>query len=215
MTVLAAKKKVEVKFLKKCGACRAVTYCSKECQKAHWKLIHKYNCAPAIVPDDVDPASFRSHGKIVSAWQEEWRTRLDLLAMTALDLPNNPGKNSTHCMWLEFEYTGRETVAEKFEFISGCVCTTEEVLAKAPQLHLMRDAPTMAGKQVRYAAVFHFPEEKPVQSFVRARAMLLPEDIEFLKSGPRGWGETYIALLGFLKSSGQKGETYVAIPVDD
>ena len=29
---------------KKCGACKAVTYCSKECQKAHFRQ-HKKVCA--------------------------------------------------------------------------------------------------------------------------------------------------------------------------
>ncbi len=31
---------------KKCGRCRKISYCSKECQTAHWKT-HKPNCAPS------------------------------------------------------------------------------------------------------------------------------------------------------------------------
>jgi hypothetical protein len=30
--------------LKLCGQCREVKYCSKECQKAHWKMGHKTRC---------------------------------------------------------------------------------------------------------------------------------------------------------------------------
>lgn len=29
---------------KKCGACKAVTYCTKECQREHWNDFHKYLC---------------------------------------------------------------------------------------------------------------------------------------------------------------------------
>jgi hypothetical protein len=31
--------------LKKCSLCKVMFYCSKECQKAHWKKIHKKTCA--------------------------------------------------------------------------------------------------------------------------------------------------------------------------
>merc|ERR1711907_860850 len=34
------------KFLK-CSTCLLVSYCSKECQKAHWKKSHKSECKPA------------------------------------------------------------------------------------------------------------------------------------------------------------------------
>lgn len=34
---------------KKCGQCENVCYCSKECQKAHWKE-HKKDCKPACLP---------------------------------------------------------------------------------------------------------------------------------------------------------------------
>jgi hypothetical protein len=30
---------------KRCAACQAVAYCTRECQKAHWKKAHKRDCA--------------------------------------------------------------------------------------------------------------------------------------------------------------------------
>lgn len=30
--------------LSKCGNCKIMYYCSKECQKEHWKKVHKYCC---------------------------------------------------------------------------------------------------------------------------------------------------------------------------
>ena len=35
--------------MKKCGACKIVHYCSKECQKAHWKAGHKNECKKITV----------------------------------------------------------------------------------------------------------------------------------------------------------------------
>ena len=36
------------------------------------------------------------HTRIINAWQNVWKERLDDFALMALDLPNNPGKNITH-----------------------------------------------------------------------------------------------------------------------
>ena len=107
--------------------------------------------------------------------------------------------------------------AECAQFIGGCVCTTDQVLRRAPQLQLMRDAPTLAGKQARYSAIFHFADEegRPAQSLIRARALSLPEDMEFLKTGPQGWGEVYLTLLSLFKPGFKKENIYVAVPVDE
>ena len=37
------------KALKKCGGCGIAAYCSKECQKKDWKMLHK--CAPYLSLD--------------------------------------------------------------------------------------------------------------------------------------------------------------------
>ncbi|XP_023931293.1 uncharacterized protein LOC112041234 isoform X1 [Lingula anatina] len=33
----------------KCSECRKVAYCSKDCQRTHWKLAHRYRCTPVHV----------------------------------------------------------------------------------------------------------------------------------------------------------------------
>jgi TPR repeat protein len=38
------KKEVEPGLFKRCGRCQRVSYCSRDCQKEHWKLGHKAVC---------------------------------------------------------------------------------------------------------------------------------------------------------------------------
>ena len=45
-TCAACDKDLTAQNPKRCAACRLVAYCSKECQKAHWKA-HKKDCAAA------------------------------------------------------------------------------------------------------------------------------------------------------------------------
>ena len=35
---------------KRCGRCRAVVYCSRDCQAAHWKSAHKLTCGASPPP---------------------------------------------------------------------------------------------------------------------------------------------------------------------
>jgi len=196
-----------MKLLKRCGACRAVMYCSTECQKRAWKLTHKYNCSPSMLPAG-EEALMKPNARIVSAWQNEWRKTLDTLAVLALDLEKNPGRNATHCMWLEFKYTGCESnFKKKFKVTCAALRTTEEVIAEAPQLHLMRDAPPLAGKQVRYVMVFCFGGDgKPVQTFLRARSLVLGQgacNFAPLKGQRAGWKTVSAAVLQIFGSPGE------------
>ena len=40
--------------LKRCIKCNFVKYCSRKCQKSHWKLHHKYICRPELLQDMID-----------------------------------------------------------------------------------------------------------------------------------------------------------------
>ena len=56
-----------------CAGCKAVGYCSKECQAGHW-LEHKQECIPAAAP-----ACRRSHSPVaVSHTKEQHRTVIHL-----------------------------------------------------------------------------------------------------------------------------------------
>ncbi|KAF9642538.1 hypothetical protein BDM02DRAFT_3124476 [Thelephora ganbajun] len=208
-------KTMEMKSLKKCGACGGVMYCSRECQKLSWKLTHKYTCVPiAVLPEKEEVLKY--YARIISGWQNVWKGHLDGFALMALDLANNPGKNATHCMWLEFTYTGHKDDREKFEIYRGCIRTAEEVLAECPHLQIMRDPPPLIGKRIRYAMVFHFEEEdKPTRSFVRARSWELPKSLEPWKDRPAGWEAVYEVIQAIFGGIDEEDEEIiVVVPVD-
>ncbi|KAK7047666.1 hypothetical protein VNI00_006434 [Paramarasmius palmivorus] len=84
---------------KRCGGCESVSYCSRECQRAHWH-IHRDNCAPndyawADVPDHDKP--------LVSAARKFLNRHLHPLThMTSklfqqhiVELPGNRGSSDT------------------------------------------------------------------------------------------------------------------------
>ncbi|KAJ7193141.1 hypothetical protein GGX14DRAFT_478988 [Mycena pura] len=48
-TCIACEKTVKRTDIKVCSACKDARYCSKECQKAHWK-VHKLSCGPGGSP---------------------------------------------------------------------------------------------------------------------------------------------------------------------
>ena len=37
-------KEVKPDSLQKCGRCKVLQYCSKECQEEHWDMVHKEHC---------------------------------------------------------------------------------------------------------------------------------------------------------------------------
>lgn len=48
-------KKTQKKTMSKCGRCKQVRYCSKECQKAHWLSGHKTKCCKGNPPPPPHP----------------------------------------------------------------------------------------------------------------------------------------------------------------
>lgn len=79
----------------------------------------------------------------------------------------------------------------------------------APQLNfIMRDAPALAGKQVRYVMVFCFEEEgKPTQNLVRVRSLaVLGQGLcsaQPFMGKPAGWETVNMAILQIFGSPGE------------
>ena len=93
------------------------------------------------------------------------------------------------------------------QIVCAAIRTTEEIITVAPQMNIMRDAPLLAGKQVRYVMVFCFEEKgKPVQSLLRARSLVLGEGSAstVLWGGqPAGWETVNTAILHIFGSPGE------------
>jgi len=161
----------DVKSLKKCGACGWVMYCSKECQKLSWKTTHKFTCSPISNEgfEDLD----RRLGKIIDSWQHAWRGILERYCVVALDLPNNPGRDVTHCAWMELRFTGASSHARRFELVDSKIECIADILKQHPGLTTLRDPPHLVGKRIHYAMVFHFDQlgdGAPRRSLMRSRA---------------------------------------------
>ena len=135
-------------------------------------------------------------------------------------------------------HTGRKADHEKFEVLTllpshlalsphddstfprqiykGCIRLAETVLAETPQLQIMRDPPSLLGKRVRYAMVFHFEEEGEArQSCLRARSRELPTSLEAWRGRPAGWEAVYAMIQTIFGAVDEEVEEIVIVlPAD-
>ena len=121
---------------------------SKECQKLSWKLTHKYTCVPIAVPPE-EEETFKHYAKIIIGWQNVWKWRLDELALMALDLANNPGKNITH--WSVARLISEDQSNNVFLAACGsssCTPDRKTISRSSRYLH-----PTLLFLAVRYSIV--------------------------------------------------------------
>ncbi|KAM6501526.1 hypothetical protein JOM56_001503 [Amanita muscaria] len=63
--------------LKKCGRCLHVLYCSRQCQKEHWKLGHKTQCSLGALANDVYLDSFRKEEEAIDQLIDAYRMRVE------------------------------------------------------------------------------------------------------------------------------------------
>jgi len=149
-----------MKLLKKCGDCGVALYCSTQCQRISWKTTHKYSCVTTTPLPSMGTKGFdKRFNKIVDRWMHEWRGILEMYSLMALDLPNNPGRHMTHALCMELKYTGDKMPARSFELTESRVCLVENILSRQPQLRVLRDPPSLAGRRVRYVLLFHLDPE--------------------------------------------------------
>jgi len=145
-------------------------YCSRECQELSWKTAHRFTCSPMPVDKDFQAVDKR-YQKMIDSWQHAWRGVLEHYSLVALDLANNPGKDATHCVWMELRFTGDSSHPRKFELVVAKVKSIEEILKDEPKLTTLRDPPHLVGERIHYTVIFHFDQEgTPERSFVRSRA---------------------------------------------
>ena len=81
----------------------------------------------------------------------------------------------------------------------------------------MRDPPSLIGKRVQYAMVFHFEEEGVArQSCLRVRSWELPTRLEARKGRPAGWEAVcaMIQTIFWVAKEEVEEEIVIFLPVD-
>jgi len=115
--------------LRKCNACKLVRYCSRECQKAHWKE-HKDFCAI-----NVNIKQNRAKmGVVVAERQiafEKWCIKnaqhVALASLSAMEIMRDRERAETHVFLLYLDVTCTEEASSKPKFVHSvrkAHCTT-------------------------------------------------------------------------------------------
>ena len=78
---------------RKCGGCRLESYCSAECQKAHWP-VHKQKCLPL----QDEPGNLKSDPRaLISRWKMKHDAdKFYLMQLVLAELPAPTAKWETH-----------------------------------------------------------------------------------------------------------------------
>lgn len=97
-------------------------------------------------------------GKIIDSWQYAWRRVPERYCAIALDLANHPGRGATHCVWMEFNFTGASSHARRFELAVCKVDSIANILRRhaGAGLTTLCDPPHLVGKRLHSAMAFHF-----------------------------------------------------------
>ncbi|TFK69398.1 hypothetical protein BDN72DRAFT_878465 [Pluteus cervinus] len=128
--------------LKRCARCHLDLYCSKECQRAHWKNGHKESCIPRPNVDSLDPSSperiTRAIDDQIRDWISTWNLILWTFGLLCFDLPNQASNNHhlTHIpvICLTPRSGDVPNPAQCYKMKSGEVWTHERCVSSYPEL---------------------------------------------------------------------------------
>ncbi|KZV94335.1 hypothetical protein EXIGLDRAFT_835036 [Exidia glandulosa HHB12029] len=134
--------------VKRCGRCRLVTYCSKNCQTISWKASHKANCRPhpsLLLPNGGVRSDKPAKGTderlqldidmALSSWLAKWRTVFQINTTLALDFAHNPPDYGvTHCLYLIVEPLEEDLAkCKKYRLVEASIASVADLDAKFPE----------------------------------------------------------------------------------
>jgi len=96
---------------------------SKECQKAHWKALHKTTCSTeATIRENLkETPEEKEWSRKVTRWMNAWTHAISLCAPTALDLVNHEwGHHETHRYALLYG-SGSPSQTQSQREVSSCL----------------------------------------------------------------------------------------------
>jgi len=83
---------------------------SKECQKSHWKVVHKRECKTKSDQDPMQDPAAKAHLRDVSRWMNAWYLAMVVCVAISLDLANLEwGRHDTH-MYASFDSNGQNYI---------------------------------------------------------------------------------------------------------
>jgi len=154
---------MEMKDLKRCGGCQFVTYCSRECQKADWKQVHKAACAvnaKAHREYRESPRVKSEAAKRITRWIQAWNPTIAFCSPLALDLANHEwGRHETHSLVMYMEHTDRNEDCQTFTVRKAIIQETATVLATIPPMEDVSVTPPN-GEWARFRCFLFFKEQK-------------------------------------------------------
>jgi len=137
---------MEMKNLKRCGNCKIAFYCSKECQKSHWKIAHKAICMIQTAQPGqalIEHPDEKAQLKRLNRWINAWSTAMTECLSIALDMVNHQwGRHDTHTLSMTIEYTDLKEDTQLYKVAEASIKSNADVIKIFPQLDSVVPNPT-------------------------------------------------------------------------
>ncbi|KAJ7447505.1 hypothetical protein B0H11DRAFT_2082368 [Mycena galericulata] len=125
---------VRGKDLRRCGGCQLVRYCSKECQKAHWKN-HKTHCAinkAALIKAKSLGPDYSDRHTAIGKWSTDFITQIGMAASSAMDIFHHPERIGDSFLVIYVDFLGTTAKAPyTYDVVDAAVKSLESLRAHA------------------------------------------------------------------------------------
>ncbi|KAJ7761261.1 hypothetical protein DFH07DRAFT_1059898 [Mycena maculata] len=124
--------------LRRCAGCGVMRYCSRECQKAHWKK-HKPHCvmnvelskrAEALGSDCSDRL------KAIRKWCDVFSIPIGIACVSALDIMNHPERTDKFLLFIYVHFLPAAKPPYTHEIVDARVLPVADLRSKIPQQRL-------------------------------------------------------------------------------
>ncbi|KAJ7775332.1 hypothetical protein B0H16DRAFT_1506984 [Mycena metata] len=122
--------------LRRCSGCGIVRYCSKECQKAHWKE-HKPHCVlnaeMAKKSEDLG-SDYSIRLKAIGKWCDAFSIPIGIASASALDIMNHPGHLDEFVLVIYVDFIPGAKPPYTFDVVDAEIIPLDILRARALQV---------------------------------------------------------------------------------